>query len=49
MGIYLESAADVVDLNIVVDLLRGHDELNDAEACSGAGLEDGERDAVVDV
>jgi hypothetical protein len=31
MGIYLESAADVVDLNIVVDLLRGHDELNDAE------------------
>jgi hypothetical protein len=46
---YLESAADVLDLGVVVDLLRRHNELKDAEAGSGAGLEDGERDAAADV
>lgn len=46
---YLESAANVLDLGIVVDLLRGHDELDDAEARPAAGLEDRERDAAADV
>lgn len=30
--LYPESVADVLNLGIVVDLLRGHDELDDAEA-----------------
>lgn len=48
-AIYLESTAYVLYLGIVVDLLRGHDELDDAEACPAAGLEYGERDAAADV
>lgn len=48
-AIYLESAAYVLDLGIIVDFLRGHDELDDAEAYPAAGLEDGERDAAADV
>jgi hypothetical protein len=40
IAIYLESTADVVDLE---------HELNDAEACSGARLEDEECDTIADV
>lgn len=52
--LYPESVADVLNLGIVVDLLRGHDELDDAEAppaaaAAAAAVEHGHGDAAADV